>query len=51
MADSAEVVAVPKAAAMPPVRTITVESERFGTFEVPEDTIFELDPGLVGFPS
>lgn len=51
MADSAEVVAEARVAAAPLVRTVTVESERFGRFEVPEDTIFELDPGLVGFPN
>lgn len=51
MADSVEVVAEARAAAMPPIRTVTVESERFGVFEVPEETIFELDPGLVGFPN
>ena len=51
MADTAEVVAEARVAAAPPVRTVTVASERFGSFEVPEDTIFELDPGLVGFPN
>lgn len=51
MADSVEVVAEVRAAEPPPVRTITVESQRFGVFEVPEDSIFELEPGLVGFPN
>jgi flagellar assembly factor FliW len=50
VADTAEVVAEVRAAEPPPVRTITVESQRFGVFEVPEESIFELDPGLVGFP-
>lgn len=51
MADSVEVVAEVRSAAAPPIRTVTVESQRFGVFEVPEDSIFELDPGLVGFPN
>jgi flagellar assembly factor FliW len=51
VAEIAEVVAEVRAAEPPPVRTITVASQRFGVFEVPEDSIFELDPGLVGFPA
>lgn len=52
MADIAEVVAAARAAEPPPVPTVTVTvaSQRFGVFEVPEHSIFELDPGLVGFP-
>jgi flagellar assembly factor FliW len=30
--------------------TIELRSGRFGDFTVPADRIFELDPGLVGFP-
>jgi flagellar assembly factor FliW len=33
------------------VRTFTLTSKRFGVFEVPEESVFELDPGLVGFPA
>lgn len=53
MADTAEVVADVLAGAPRSARTVTVTvaSQRFGVFEVPEASIFELDPGLVGFPS
>jgi flagellar assembly factor FliW len=30
--------------------TVAVVSPRFGSFDVPEDRIFALEPGLVGFP-
>lgn len=30
--------------------TVAVMSQRFGSFDVPEDRIFALEPGLVGFP-
>lgn len=51
MAQSVEVVAKVRAVEPPPVPTVTVASQRFGVFEVPQDSIFELDPGLVGFPN
>jgi len=31
--------------------TVALVSQRFGSFEVPEDRIFALEPGLVGFPN
>lgn len=30
--------------------TLAVVSQRFGSFDVPRDRIFALDPGLIGFP-
>ena len=30
--------------------TLEVTSQRFGSFSVPLDTLFVLDPGMVGFP-
>jgi flagellar assembly factor FliW len=30
--------------------TLAVVSQRFGTFAVPEERIFALEPGLIGFP-
>ena len=51
MADSAEVVAEVRTVAPPPSPTVTIASRRFGAFEVPVESVFELDPGLVGFPN
>lgn len=51
MADSVEVVAEARAVLPPPAPTVTIASQRFGAFEVPVESIFELDPGLVGFPN
>lgn len=30
--------------------TLAVVSQRFGSFAVPQDRVFALDPGLIGFP-
>jgi len=38
-------------ACAPAEPTLAVVSQRFGSFEVPEDRIFALDPGLIGFPA
>jgi flagellar assembly factor FliW len=31
-------------------RTVTVRSQRFGTYDVPEDRILDFSDGLIGFP-
>ena len=45
MADTAEVVAEARVAAAPPVRTVTVASERFGSFEAADKFLM---PHLAG---
>lgn len=51
MATSVEVVAQARVVAPPAPRTVAIASQRFGEFAVPVDSIFELDPGLIGFPN